>query len=240
MTRVEVPHDPTYHFTTDMATQAIAWTRYQQALTPDKPFFMYFATGATHAPHHAPKEWIAKYKGKFDQGWDRLREETLARQIQLGVVPAGTKLTPRPAEIPAWDSLTADQKRLFARQMETFAGFGEHTDYEIGRLVQTIQDMGELENTLFLYIVGDNGASAEGGPDGSYNELLALNGIVRRVVAAAAHRCVGRPEYVPALLHRLGARRQYTLPVDQASRVALRRHTQSDGHALAQSHHSQR
>ena len=119
-----------------MTNQAIAWVRFQQALTPDKPFFMYFATGATHAPHHVPKEWIAKYKGKFDRGWDKLREETLARQIELGVVPAGTKLTPRPAEIPAWDSLTADQKRLFARQMETFAGFGEHTDHEIGRLVQ--------------------------------------------------------------------------------------------------------
>ena len=107
---------------------------FQQALTPDKPFFIYFATGATHAPHHVPKEWIAKYKGQFDQGWDRLRDATLARQIQLGVVPAGTKLTPRPAEIPAWEALTADQKRLFARQMETFAGFGEHTDYESGRL----------------------------------------------------------------------------------------------------------
>jgi arylsulfatase len=176
--RVEPPHDPNYHFTTDMTNQAIAWTRFQQAMTPDKPFFVYFAPGATHAPHHVPKEWIAKYKGKFDQGWDTLREETLARQIKLGVVPPGTKLTARPAEIPAWDSLSADQKRLFARQMETFAGFAEHTDHEVGRLVQAIRDMGELNNTLFLYIVGDNGASAEGGPDGTYNELLALNGIV--------------------------------------------------------------
>ncbi|MGH8854641.1 MAG: sulfatase-like hydrolase/transferase [Telluria sp.] len=178
VTRVEVPRDPNYHFTTDMTNQAIAWTRFQQAMTPDKPFFVYFAPGATHAPHHVPKEWIAKYKGKFDQGWDKLREETLARQIKLGVVPPGTKLTARPAEIPAWDSLSADQKRLFARQMETFAGFAEHTDHEVGRLVQAIRDMGELNNTLFLYIVGDNGASAEGGPDGTYNELLALNGIV--------------------------------------------------------------
>src|SRR3990170_4554067 len=136
VTNVEVPHDPNYHFTTDMTNQAIAWMRFQQALTPDKPFFVYFATGATHAPHHVPKEWIAKYRGRFDQGWDKLREETLARQIDLGVVPAGTKLTPRPAEIPAWDSLSDDQKRLFARQMETFAGFAEHTDHEIGRIVQ--------------------------------------------------------------------------------------------------------
>jgi arylsulfatase len=187
VTRVEVPHEPGYHFTTDMTNQAIAWVRFQQALTPDKPFFLYFATGATHAPHHVSKEWIAKYKGKFDQGWDKLREETLARQLELGVVPPGTKLTPRPAEIPAWDSLTPDQKRLFARQMETFAGFGEQTDYEIGRLVQAIRDMGELDNTLLFYIVGDNGASAEGGPDGTFNEMLALNGIVSDVSSQLSH-----------------------------------------------------
>ena len=185
--RVEPPHDPNYHFTTDMTNQAIAWSRFQQALTPDKPFYMYFATGATHAPHHVPKEWIAKYRGEFDQGWDKLREETLARQLEKGVVPAGTKLTERPAEIPAWDSLTADQKRLFTRQMETFAGFAEHTDYEVGRLVQAIEDMGEISNTLFFYIVGDNGASAEGGPDGTYNEILALNGIVSDVSSQLAH-----------------------------------------------------
>jgi arylsulfatase len=187
VTRVEVPHDPNYHFTTDMTNQAIAWSRFQQAMTPEKPFFIYFAPGATHAPHHVPKEWIAKYKGKFDQGWDKLREETLARQIELGVVPKGTKLTPRPPEIPAWDSLSADQKRLFARQMETFAGFAEHTDHEVGRLVQAIQDMGELDNTLFLYIVGDNGASAEGGPDGTYNESLALNGIISNIASQMPH-----------------------------------------------------
>src|SRR5262245_51494916 len=117
VTRVEVPRDANYHFTTDMTNQAIAWVRFQQALSPDKPFYMYFATGATHAPHHVPKEYIAKYTGVFDQGWDKLREATLARQIELGVVPPGTKLTPRPAEIPAWDGLSPDQKRLFARQM---------------------------------------------------------------------------------------------------------------------------
>jgi arylsulfatase A-like enzyme len=185
--RVEIPHDPSYHFTTDMTDQAIAWTRFQQALTPDKPFFIYFAPGATHAPHHVPKEWIDKYKGQFDQGWDKLREETLARQLRRDVVPAGTRLTARPAEIPAWDGLSADQKRLFSRQMETFAGFGEHTDHEVGRLVQAIRDMGKLENTLFLYIVGDNGSSAEGGPDGTYNEILALNGIVSDVSSQLAH-----------------------------------------------------
>ncbi|MGH7681704.1 MAG: arylsulfatase, partial [Candidatus Eiseniibacteriota bacterium] len=186
-TRVEVPRDPNYHFTVDMTNQAIAWVNYQQALTPDKPFYIYFATGATHAPHHVPKEWIAKYKGQFDKGWDDLREKTLARQIEMGVVPAGTKLTPRPPEIPAWDSLTADQKRLFARQMETFAGFGEQTDHEIGRLVQALQDLGKLDNTIFFYIAGDNGSSAEGGPDGTYNEALALNGIVSDVSSQMKH-----------------------------------------------------
>ena len=185
--RVEPPHDPNYHFTTDMTNQAMAWARFQQALTPERPFYMYFATGATHAPHHVPKEWIEKYTGEFDQGWDKLREETLARQIEMGVVPAGTKLTARPAEIPAWDSLTADQKRLFARQMETFAGFAEHTDHEVGRLVQALEDMGEMDNTLFFYIVGDNGSSAEGGPDGTYNELLALNGIVSDISSQLEH-----------------------------------------------------
>ncbi|MGE0760092.1 MAG: arylsulfatase, partial [Pirellulaceae bacterium] len=179
--RVELPQDPDYHFTTDMTNQAIAWTRFQQAMTPDKPFFVYFAPGATHAPHHVPAEWIAKYRGKFDQGWDRLREETLRRQIELGVVPQGTALTPRPTEIAAWESLSADQKRLFARQMETFAGFAEHTDHEVGRFVAALEEMGELNHTLFFYIVGDNGASAEGGPDGTYNELLALNGIISDV-----------------------------------------------------------
>ena len=185
--RVEPRHRPGYHFTTDMADQAIAWARFQQALTPDKPFFIYFATGATHAPHHAPAEYIQRYRGKFDQGWDSLRAQTLRRQLQLGVVPAGARLTARPAEIAAWDTLSADRKRLFARQMEAFAGFGEHTDYEIGRLVQAIQDMGELDNTLIIYIVGDNGSSAEGGPDGSYNEILALNGIVSDVSSQLSH-----------------------------------------------------
>ena len=176
--RVEVPHDPNYHFTTDMTNQAINWVSAQQSLTPDKPFYMYFATGATHAPHHAPKEYIDKYKGKFDQGWDKLREETFAKQKVLGVIPQNAQLTARPKEIPAWDDQTPGQKRLFARQMEAFAGFAEHTDHEVGRLVDALKEMGELDNTLFLYVVGDNGCSAEGGPEGSYNEMMALNGII--------------------------------------------------------------
>src|SRR5438128_510392 len=147
MTKVEPPHDPKYHLMTDLANQAIKWTNFQKSLTPDKPFFTYFAPGATHAPHHVPKEWIAKYKGKFDQGWDKLREETLARQIKLGVVPPGTKLAPKPEAIKDWASLNADEKKLFARQMEVFAAFGEYADTEIGRLIQAIDATGQLDNT---------------------------------------------------------------------------------------------
>jgi arylsulfatase len=172
------PHDaPNYHFTSDMTTRAIAWMQAQQSLTPDKPFFMYFATGATHAPHHAPKEWIAKYRGQFDTGWDKLREQTLARQIELGVVPRGTKLAPKPEAIQDWDRLSADERRLFARQMEVFAGFASHTDHEVGRLVQGLEEMGELDNTLIIYVVGDNGASAEGGMLGMFNEMTYFNGV---------------------------------------------------------------
>jgi len=175
--RKEHKPSPDYHFTVDMTDQAISWVSAQQALTPDKPFYMYYATGATHAPHHAPKEWIAKYKGRFSGGWDKLREETFARQKKLGVIPADAKLTPRPKEIPAWDDMSAKQKQLFERQMETFAGFAAHTDHEVGRLVAQLEAIGELDNTIFYYIVGDNGASAEGGPEGTFNEMMALNGI---------------------------------------------------------------
>ena len=178
VTRVETPTTPGYHFTVDMTNQAINWMSAQKSLTPDKPFYMYFATGATHAPHHAPKEWIAKYKGQFDGGWDKLREETFARQKQMGIIPPDTKLTPRPKEIPAWADMNDQQKKLFERQMETFAGFAEHTDHEVGRLVDQLDKLGQLDNTLFFYIVGDNGSSAEGGPEGTYNEMMALNGIV--------------------------------------------------------------
>jgi arylsulfatase len=177
VTKVEPPRDPGYHFTTDMANQAIAWVRAQQSLTPDKPFFVYFAPGATHAPHHVPKEWIARYRGTFDQGWDRYREETLARQIKLGVVPPGTRLAPKPQPIQDWDALSADEKRLFARQMEVFAAFAEHTDHEIGRLAKAIEDLGAMDNTLFIYIAGDNGASAEGHMAGLFNEVSMFNGV---------------------------------------------------------------
>jgi arylsulfatase A-like enzyme len=148
---------------------------------------MYFATGATHAPHHAPKAWIEKNKGKYSMGWDKLREETFARQKAMGIIPADTQLTSRPKEIPAWDDMSADQKKLFERQMETFAGFAQHTDDQVGRLVAQLEAIGELDNTLFFYIVGDNGASAEGGPEGTYNEMMALNGIVGKADQMMEH-----------------------------------------------------
>src|SRR5688572_2556609 len=187
VTQVEVPEDPNYHFTTDMTNNAISWTRFQQALTPDKPFFIYFATGAAHAPHHAPKEWIDKYKGKFDGGWDKMRAETLERQIKLGIVPPGTKLAPKPADIKDWELLSADEKKLFSRQMEVYAGFSAHTDHEIGRLVSAIEDLGELDNTLILYVVGDNGASAEGQMNGMYNEMTYFNGVPETVQDMIKH-----------------------------------------------------
>jgi arylsulfatase A-like enzyme len=187
MIQVEPSHDPNYHFMTDMTNQAIDWIGYQKSLTPDRPFFVYFAPGATHAPHHVSKEWIAKYKGKFDQGWDRVREETLARQIKLGVVPAGTTLAPKPAAIKDWAALTPDERKLFAREMEVFAAFGEYTDTEIGRLIQAIEATGELDNTLIFYIVGDNGASAEGGMLGLFNEMTYFNGVTETVADILKH-----------------------------------------------------
>jgi arylsulfatase len=185
--RVDHEHSPDYHFTVDMTNQAIAWMQAQHTLTPDKPFFVYFATGALHAPHHAPREYIDRYKGKFDKGWDSLREETFARQKQMGVIPATAELTRRPKEIPSWDSQTPEQKKLEARQMEAFAGFGEHTDEQVGRLVDALQEMGVTDNTLFIYVVGDNGASAEGGPEGAYNEMMALNGIINTAAINMPH-----------------------------------------------------
>jgi arylsulfatase len=187
VTRVEHKQSTDYHFTVDMTDQAIRWVSAQQSLTPDKPFYMYFAPGATHAPHHAPKEWIAKYKGQFAGGWDKLREETFGRQKKMGIIPANTKLTDRPKEIPAWADMSAEQRRLFERQMETFAGFAEHTDHEVGRLVTQLEAIGALDNTLFFYIVGDNGASAEGGPEGTYNEMMALNGIIGKADQMMSH-----------------------------------------------------
>ena len=165
-----------YHFTEDMTNKAIKWIRQQKSLMPDKPFFTYFAPGATHAPHHVPGEWADKYKGKFDQGWDKLREETFARQKKLGVIPQDCQLTRRHPEIPAWDTISDDMKPVLAREMEVYAGFLEHTDHQVGRLIDALEDLGILDDTLIFVIIGDNGASAEGSLQGTYNEMLTLTG----------------------------------------------------------------
>lgn len=178
---VELPKDPNYHFLTDMTDQTVAWIKYQKALTPDRPFFVYFAPGATHAPHHVPKDWIARWEGKFDMGWDRLREQILARQIETGIVPKGTRLAPKPEAIPDWDNLSADEKKLFSRQAEVFAGFVEMTDHEIGRVVDAVEEVGELDNTLIFLVYGDNGTSAEGGRNGMFSEMTYFNGVQEQV-----------------------------------------------------------
>ncbi len=187
VTLVETPEDPNYHFTTDMTNQAISWVRFQQALSPDKPFFMYYAPGATHAPHHVPKEWIEKYKGKFDQGWDKMRQQTLERQIKLGIVPPGTKLAPKPKDIKDWEALSADEKKLFARQMEVYAGFAEQTDYEAGRLINSLEKLGVLDNTIIVFIAGDNGASAEGQMNGMFSEMSFFSGVPETVPDMLKH-----------------------------------------------------
>jgi arylsulfatase A-like enzyme len=165
-----------YHFMSDMTDKAIKWIRQQKALMADKPFFAYFAPGATHAPHHVTPEWADKYKGKFDDGWDALRERTFARQKELGVIPADAELTARHEEIPAWDEMPEELKPVLRRQMEIYAGFLEFTDHHVGRLLDAIEDLGVLENTLVYYIIGDNGASAEGTLNGTYNEMINFNG----------------------------------------------------------------
>jgi len=181
VTRVTPPHTEGYHFTVDMTDQAINWVKAQQSMTPDKPFLVYYATGAVHAPHHVPKAWADKYKGQFDKGWDQVRQETTERQLQMGVIPAGTELAQKPEDIVDWDSLPADNRRLFARQAEVFAGFMEQTDHEVGRFVEALEDIGELDNTLFIYIAGDNGTSAEGGFVGMYNEMTYFNQVTEKV-----------------------------------------------------------
>ena len=187
VTLVETPEDPNYHFTTDMTNQAISWVRFQQALTPDKPFFIYFAPGATHAPHHVPKAWIEKYKGKFDQGWDAIREMTLERQKKLGLVPENTQLAPKPTDIKDWEKLSADEKKLFTRQMEVYAGFAEQTDYEVGRLFSTIEELGVIDNTIIIFVAGDNGASAEGQMNGMFSEMTYFSGVPETVPDMLKH-----------------------------------------------------
>ena len=179
--RVPRSSDPNYHISHDIADHAIAWMQREKEIDPARPFFLYVAPSATHSPHMAPKEWIDKFQGQFDMGWDKYREITLERQKKLGVVPQDTKLTARDKSLPAWDSLNADQKRLYARMMEIFAGFGAQIDYEVGRVLDALAALPDADNTLVIYILGDNGASAEGGLDGATNELAGFNGVFEAI-----------------------------------------------------------
>ena len=188
-----------YHFMEDMTSRAIKWVKQQKALMPDKPFFMYFAPGATHAPHHAPKEWIEKYKGQFDDGWDKLRERTFARQKELGVIPRDAELSARPDEIPAWDDMPDELKPILRREMEVYAGFMEYTDHHVGRLFDTLGELRVLDDTIVYYVIGDNGASGEGTLNGCFNELAVLNGMAG----------IETPEFLMSKLEDFGGPKAY-------------------------------
>ncbi len=200
-TPIEVKKTPEegYHFMEDMTDKAIGWIGQQQALIPDKPFFVYFAPGATHAPHHVPKEWADKYKGRFDGGWDQAREKTFVRQKKLGVIPPDAQLTRRHEQIPAWDAMPEALKPVLRRQMELYAGFLEYADHHVGRLLDSLEKLGVLKDTLVYYIIGDNGASAEGTMNGTYNEMINFNG------AAALET----PEFLTARIDKLGGPESY-------------------------------
>jgi arylsulfatase A-like enzyme len=176
VTAAKRPQDG-YHLTTDLVDDCIAWMQTQKTIAPDRPFFMHVAPGAVHGPHQPPLHWRGRNAGRFDLGWDRYREEVYQRQRALGVIPVGTALTSRPPELPAWESFGPEERRLLARQMENYADFHEHTDFEIGRLIEALERLGEFENTLFIYILGDNGSSAEGGLTGTMNEMAAMSGL---------------------------------------------------------------
>jgi arylsulfatase A-like enzyme len=188
-----------YHLTEDLTDRAVGWMRQQKALMPDKPFFVYFAPGATHAPHHVPKEWADKYAGQFDDGWDVQRERTFARQKELGVIPADAELTARHDELTAWNDMPDALKPVLARQMEVYAGFLEHTDHHVGRLVDALEDLGVLDDTLIYYIIGDNGASAEGTMNGAFNELANFNGMA----------ALETPEFMLSKMDELGSPSSY-------------------------------
>ncbi len=188
-TLVNLPDDPNYYYPTDLADHAISWMRAQKTMTPNKPFFIYYASPGTHAPSQVPEEWRDKYKGKFDEGWDKAREQTLARQKALGIVPPNTQLTPKPPPetMPDWDTLSDAEKKVFTRHQEIFAAYAEQADHEIGRVVQAVEDIGVMDNTLIIYITGDNGACANGGPTGRFNSLTAYNQIPETIEDQLKH-----------------------------------------------------
>ena len=235
-----------YHLSEDIADDAISWLREHKAFAPDKPFFMYWAPGASHGPHHVPKEWADKYKGKFDDGWDKYRERAFQRAKQMGWIPPDAQLTPRPATLASWDSIPDDEKPFQRRLMEVFAGFTEHVDVQIGRIVDEIDRLGYGENTLILYIWGDNGASAEG-QDGTISELAGAEWYshhhetadrgAQRARRSRRARLAQNRQHVS---RRLGLGGQYALSGDQAHRLAFRRHAQSAGHPLARKDQARR
>jgi arylsulfatase A-like enzyme len=225
---IEAPHDdPKWHFSEALAKKAISWIGQQKAAAPDKPFFVYFAPGAAHAPHHVHKEWADKYKGKFDHGWDRQREITFEKQKKLGLIPKNTKLTPRPDAIPSWNSRSPDEKRLYARMQEVFAGFLEHVDVQIGKLVDAVEQMGLRDDTLIIYVVGDNGPSAEGTLTGTLNvmrTMLAFRTTWRRWSSTSTRSWRAIRE---SLSGRMVLGRIVSVPLDEAGRFALWRHPKS-------------
>ena len=232
-----------YYFPDAMADRTISWLHGVRAQDAHKPFFVYFSTGCSHAPHHVAKEWADKYKGKFDQGWDELREETFARQKELGVIPADAELTPRNEAFPAWDDVPEKLKPFYVRQMEVYAGYSENADFNVGRVIDAIEELGELDNTLILWIWGDNGASMEGTITGSFNELTMQNGIpltedmqLQLAELYGGLDAVGRRDHGSPLRRRVGMGREHAVPVGQAGRLAPRRDTQPVGRALARSH----
>ena len=237
---------PGYNLTTDMADDAIRYMRDLNAAAPDKPFFLYYVPGGSHSPHQPTKEWIDKFKGKFDMGYEKLREEIFANQKRLGVIPPNTELTPWPdgqaayggAKLPKWDSLSVLQKKLYAREAEVFAGYTAYTDNEIGRVIQEVQDEGKLDNTLIIYICGDNGTSPEGTLEGTFNTMTAYNGIldVPDAFAATALCRLGLGQNLPAHVGGMGVGVRHSVQVDQAGGIAFRRHPAGSGHFMARSH----
>ena len=244
--RLPAPHREGYHFTEDMADKAVTWIRQHQALAPETPFFMYWAPGAAHGPHHIFKEWADKYKGKFDDGWDAMRTRIFARQKQLGWIPANTQLTPRPATLAAWQDIPEDEKPFQRRLMEVFAGMTEHADAQAGRLIDELERLGIRDNTLIFYVLSDNGSSAEG-QNGTISELLAQNGIpsevkdhIRALNELGGLDVLGTQQDRQHVPRRLGLGGQHALPGDQARRLALRRHAHADGGVLAEGHQAGR
>ncbi len=233
---------PDYNLTTDMADEAIGYMKELNAAAPDTPFFVYYVPGGSHSPHQPKQEWIDKFKGKFDMGWNAMREQIFANQKRLGVIPANAKLTDWPDSLPKWDTLSADQKKLFARQAEVFAGYTAYTDHEIGRVIQQVEDMGKLDNTLIIYIVGDNGTSPEGTLSGTPNQWTVLQRHPRLPDRRATQvlRRLGLGGDLSAHGGRVVVGVRHAVQVDQADRVALRRHAAGPGDLVARPHQGRR